>query len=434
MRLEDNSYANMSSGSDLAAAEMRNKIRNSADSLTPTGDGKRYYISNTGSDANNGNSPETAWATVDKLNSFGFAPGDVVLLERGGIYRGTFCVTGNVSYGAYGKGDKPAVYGCTQNGIDAVWEQDSDNQNIWICATNVHTDIGIVIFNHGVQVGQKRLENNLTSAYDFYHDTESGNLYLFFDGNNPSHYFGSIEFGERKHIVTVPNGAQNIVIDNICFKYGGSHGIGSGVWFKNLTVTNCEFGWIGGSIQHGTTRYGNAVESWGSCDGYTIENCYFYQIYDAAVTFQGDGERERSENIVFKNNLIEYCTYSFEYFQRNITSKIVNVTVEGNIMRFAGYGWGDQRPDKREASHIKSWNFANTCENFIIRGNILDTSRYNLYQIGSRETPPTMTGNTYIQDNNGIGGEWRGDATLMYDEDICGKIKAFDSEATVIVK
>jgi hypothetical protein len=42
-----------------------------------------YYVRNGGSDSANGRSHATAWATLGKVNSFSFAPGDEVLLHEG---------------------------------------------------------------------------------------------------------------------------------------------------------------------------------------------------------------------------------------------------------------------------------------------------------------------------------------------------------------
>ena len=39
--------------------------------------------------------------------------GDAVLLKRGDIFRGNLVsAKSGVSYGAYGEGDKPCIYGC----------------------------------------------------------------------------------------------------------------------------------------------------------------------------------------------------------------------------------------------------------------------------------------------------------------------------------
>src|SRR5215203_1911402 len=48
-----------------------------------------YYLSPTGSDANNGLTPATAWLTLAKINSLDLDPGDKVLLEGGGTFTGT---------------------------------------------------------------------------------------------------------------------------------------------------------------------------------------------------------------------------------------------------------------------------------------------------------------------------------------------------------
>lgn len=42
-----------------------------------------YYVRNGGNDSADGKSHATAWATLDKVNKFAFAPGDVVLLHEG---------------------------------------------------------------------------------------------------------------------------------------------------------------------------------------------------------------------------------------------------------------------------------------------------------------------------------------------------------------
>src|SRR5215213_6798196 len=48
-----------------------------------------YYLSPTGSDANNGLTPGTAWLTLAKINSLDLDPGDKVLLEGGATFTGS---------------------------------------------------------------------------------------------------------------------------------------------------------------------------------------------------------------------------------------------------------------------------------------------------------------------------------------------------------
>ena len=75
--------------------------------------GTKYYISNNGDDNNDGLSPETAWATYDRPNSFEFESGDLVLFERGVLWRGMLKAQNGISYSAYGEGPKPKLLAAT---------------------------------------------------------------------------------------------------------------------------------------------------------------------------------------------------------------------------------------------------------------------------------------------------------------------------------
>jgi hypothetical protein len=73
-----------------------------------------YYISPTGSDANNGTSASTAWKTLTKLNSSwgSIVSGDKILFERGGTFFGSINVTkSGITLGSYGTGEKPIITG-----------------------------------------------------------------------------------------------------------------------------------------------------------------------------------------------------------------------------------------------------------------------------------------------------------------------------------
>ncbi|MCY7360764.1 MAG: right-handed parallel beta-helix repeat-containing protein [Ignavibacteria bacterium] len=78
-----------------------------------------YYISNNGSDSNNGLSSFFAWKTIDKLNTVTnkILPGDAILFERGGYFIGQINLFsgGNVFLplviGAYGEGINPVISG-----------------------------------------------------------------------------------------------------------------------------------------------------------------------------------------------------------------------------------------------------------------------------------------------------------------------------------
>jgi hypothetical protein len=78
-----------------------------------------YYVSTGGNDSNNGTSPTSPWKTIWRVNqsAFSYQPGDRILFERGGTWRGEIIlgVSGTasqvVTIGAYGSGAKPIIKG-----------------------------------------------------------------------------------------------------------------------------------------------------------------------------------------------------------------------------------------------------------------------------------------------------------------------------------
>lgn len=78
-----------------------------------------YYVSPTGSDTNNGTSTSTPWQTIARVNQLGTAlqPGDRILFQRGGTYRGKLTINANgsasayIEVGAYGTGAQPVISG-----------------------------------------------------------------------------------------------------------------------------------------------------------------------------------------------------------------------------------------------------------------------------------------------------------------------------------
>ena len=82
--------------------------------------GTTYYVSNDGSDsANDGLTIGTPWATLAKVNTPGFQPGDCILFNRGDTWSAQLLIpnsgsVGNpILYGAYGTGNKPILDGTT---------------------------------------------------------------------------------------------------------------------------------------------------------------------------------------------------------------------------------------------------------------------------------------------------------------------------------
>ncbi len=414
--------------------------------------GKTYYVSESGDDNNSGLSESKAWKTLDKVNGFEFSAGDGVLFKRGDVFRGQLRLKNGVSYSAFGTGNKPCIYGSPENGADAdKWILQDKENNIWVYYKDL-PDVGVIVFNDGQECGYKSLPSFVdgnyvvrnsanNEIYDYHKelnkdlmffskcDTELengkpkkfaiGKLYLKCDKGNPGEIFESIEFNTRKNVVEGAF-AQDVTVDNLCIKYGGSHGVGAG-WVKNFTVKNCEIGWIGGGVLYynkkdEAVRYGNAIEVYSECDGYYVKNNYIYQCYDTGITHQQGavGGDNTFNDIVYSGNLIEKCIWSIEYYFGNsdpekIKRIMKNIVIEDNILRCAGEGFGTQRLTGNCAAHIMSWWFhENNAEDFYIKNNIFDRSEHCLVQINAarEKSLPKLTGNVFIQKKGGLFGRY----------------------------
>ncbi len=71
-----------------------------------------YYVSASGNDSNNGQSPGAAWRSVNKVNSVNFVAGDTILFEGGRIFAGNLyfdsadrgTASNQITIGSYGSG------------------------------------------------------------------------------------------------------------------------------------------------------------------------------------------------------------------------------------------------------------------------------------------------------------------------------------------
>jgi hypothetical protein len=153
------------------------------------------------------------------------------------------------------------------------------------------------------------------------------------------------------------------------------------------------------------TRFGNGVEIYGGCEDYLVENCYIYQIYDAGMTHQVTtcGKPYTMKGIRYRNNLVEKCVYSIEYFlektEGDTESYIADIEISGNILRESGYGWGQQRHNTDTPAHIKGWSYENTASEYVICNNVFDRAAYRMLHLVAKEPAscPVMRGNTYVQ-------------------------------------
>ena len=122
--------------SSMLAAAVYRKASILNDTSAPTIAGTTYYVSNGGSDSNDGKTPQTAWATLNKVNGASLKAGDGVLFERGGVFRGYLIAQTGVTYAAYGTGAKPTISGSPENGAGAgkwsLYGETPDGGTVWV--------------------------------------------------------------------------------------------------------------------------------------------------------------------------------------------------------------------------------------------------------------------------------------------------------------
>ncbi len=467
---------------DALAEKRKAEILSSKDNLTVSG--CAYYVSADGNDENDGLSPERAWKTIDKVSNMkeSLVPGDGVFFRRGDVFRGMISAAEGVAYAAFGCGDKPKIYSADRALDDPeLWQLIDADKHIWKWGEKI-LDVGTIVFNDGDRHAYKHIPSYIGGKFVCRHDESKnfdmaeemkndldmfwyfdeilttqpsngqnfpipsveerslGDLYLRCDAGNPALAFDSVEAVARRHGIAVGS-CNNVRIDNLCIKYAAQHGIAAGgERVRGLHVSNCEFGWIGGSIQNyfgldpnypeggrGTvTRYGNAIEIYGGCDEYIVENCYIYQCYDAGITHQvtTHGKLYEMTNVLYKNNLVEYCVYSIEYFlEKNngdLESYMDGIEICGNILRHSGYGWGQQRHNKHTPAHIKGWSYINTATNYTIHHNIFDRAAYRMLHLVAekQESCPKMHNNIYVQHRGGMIGQYganeNGEPDVLY--------------------
>lgn len=417
------------------ASIRRTEIKNSQTNLVSPG--TIYYVSQNGSDQNDGLFPETPWKSLEKVDSFRFQPGDAVLFHRGHTFRGHLNAQSGVTYAAYATGSKPILCSSPYDGAHYGTWIPTEEPDIYRFSEKLYDDVGCLIFDGGHAHAIKatvdfstminRTDNkpfhswrDLSGDLSFYHDLggpnirgteENSTLYLKSTHGNPAERFHSIEFNIRTNCISVQ--VDNVHINNLCIKYCGCHGIGAGT-VHGLTVDWCEFEWIGGSMQfyrNGCpTRFGNAVEIYGGCTDYTVEHCYINQVYDAGITHQysaGEKGDALMKDVTYKGNLVENCIYSIEYFNGKPSDDsyryMSHVRILDNILRRSGYGFGKQRPDKGPDCHIKSWDSLNCGDDMIYENNIFDGGAHCLLHIacGNETWMPVIRKNIFIQREGG---------------------------------
>lgn len=248
-------------------------------------------------------------------------------------------------------------------------------------------DVGNLIFDGGRSTGVKKWGvAELQREGDYFYDASAQRVHLRSAGNPATRHQG-VELALNRHIID-QSGRHDVAYEDLDLRYGAAHGIG-GSDTRRISVRRCDLSFIGGGHQFTGTdgrpiRFGNGIEFWSGARDNRVEDCRLWEIYDAALTNQGDGTNVQ-ENLVYRGNVIWSCEYSFEFWDRGPASQVRNIVFENNTCVDAGHGWGHrQRPDPN-GRHLMFYDSSAATTNVAIRGNIFCNATDSCLRLHGRD-------------------------------------------------
>jgi len=255
--------------------------------------GTVYYVDpGNGSDSNDGQSPSSAWKTLQKVNEADLGDGDAVLFKRGTVSHSsrTLVVMNGGSHGS------PLTFGAFGQGSNPVLDFDDSPVS------------GIECYSSHV------VFENLTL-------TEAGKQGLAFES-----FLGGIWNIELRNLFVHDVGANGVM-----FVRGGG----------NITIDNVTVSGAGNSGMALMGSYTNKLSN------VTVENCWIRDISsnDGLTIHEGDSTSASSagSGFVLRNNLIENCFE--EGFDITTGSNILMVNNTSRNNRVGGIQLGHSARD-----------------------------------------------------------------------------------------
>ncbi len=318
--------------------------------------------------------PDTPLSAVNALD---IAPGDTVLFQRGGVWRGQLRVCSGVPghpvrYGAYGTGPAPVL----QPSLDASgadrWSPVGDG--LWRVETGSRCDIGNILPDGGEDgcLFKRGSLAELLRDGDFFFDPEDGRVTVRSERGNPGARWRSIELAVKRHAIDEAS-AHDVLYEGLALRFGAAHGIGGG-GASRIAVLGCDISWIGGGYLYrddlgNGVRYGNGIELWGGAEDIRVEGCRVRQCWDAGLTNQSNEEGSRQRNILWKGNTVRECEYSYEFWQQGDEASAEDVRLQDNVFCDAGGGWSHAQRWNPNAAHLMFYDTTVPTSGFAVLGN-----------------------------------------------------------------
>lgn len=227
--------------------------------------GTTYYVSPTGSDANNGLSPASPFKTTNKVNSLILAPGDAVLFEGGATFNGHLIIGYSGSVGS------PIVYDSYNGGKATI----VSNSSQCISATDISnfTIKNLILKGDYVALANGCENNTSTNAVGITFKATNQNCQnIIYDGVEASGFkWTGLRFHGTANGIIQNSKMENCVAANNGYK--GFETVGSGTFLnQNIVIRNSvaysNKGWT--AVPAGSGIHCSRV------DGLIIEYCIAY--------------------------------------------------------------------------------------------------------------------------------------------------------------
>jgi len=254
-----------------------------------------YYVSSSGSDANSG-TQVLPWKTIAKVNSVSFSPGDFILFKRSETWRETLNVPSSgsavspITFGAYGTGDLPNIYGSAQV---STWANEIGN--LWYATSSADaSSIWLVGADGTIHWGEKQTAKaNLMAEYNWWWDSANARIYVY-AATDPDSRYTSIEKPTRTFCVE-NNNKDYITIKDLEIAYCSDIGVRV-MAGKGWTVDGCTIHHIG--VKNGALDEG--VFFRGASSG-IVQNCIIHDCGNHGTALYSDVGLSLS-NIIVQHN------------------------------------------------------------------------------------------------------------------------------------
>ena len=319
---------------------------------------------------------------IDTYKNINVKPGDRILFRRGTSYRDGIHFAGldgeAVVFGAYGNGEAPKFFGSINRSEPYLWGK-TERDNVWQLLIPLRSQAGNIIFDFGDHCGIQTRGIELLDAQGKWYSEEndgSSSFYLY-STENPGEYYIDIEIA-LQGVGCVISAGKNTVFENLTVFGSGLHGFSSR-GASNVKIDDCRFEFIGGCTSESTLgiRCGNAVDFDSGCESCSVENSYFYNIFDSCIAVNTVEADEIPKKLSFVGN--SFNKYGMAALE--LRGKIGDdVLFELNECVNAGRGFslGGERPPRISVAspleighHVFVWRTVESAKgSVIIRRNV----------------------------------------------------------------